>query len=112
MRRAGTQAEWYTAVGSRMSRQGGSAHRPGAVEARVRELIFQVLPPSTQPIGDADLLTEHGMDSVTATQLSCMLAESFDLLLSPAIALEYPTLQSLSNRIVQLVTAEGRRQAG
>lgn len=112
MGRAQSQAPWYTAVTSRMSRQGGSAHLPGVVEDRVRELISQVLPPSTQSIGDVDLLTEHGMDSVMATQLSCMLAESFDLILSPAIALEYPTVRSLSTRIVQLVTAEGRRQAG
>jgi acyl carrier protein len=61
-----------------------------------------VMPPSTAVPADADKLTQHGMDSLMATHLSSILAERFDLNLSPAIAFEYPTLESLAARIVEL----------
>lgn len=72
---------------------------------RIRVILDSLLPTSSAVLHDGDLLTAHGMDSLIATHLSCLLAESFDLSLSPTIAFDFPTLNALAARIVELTRA-------
>jgi len=76
-----------------------------SINQRIRAMLHSLLPKSSADLQDGDLLTAHGMDSLIATQLSCLLAESFDLHLSPTIAFDFPTLDALEARISELTRA-------
>ena len=76
----------------------------GAKE-EIRVILDSLLPPSSSVLHDGDFLTQHGMDSLIATHLSCVLSETFALTLSPTIAFEFPTLDALAAQIVELARA-------
>lgn len=61
------------------------------------------MPLLTTPLAPNELLTTHGMDSMVATEIAAALGDAFGISVSPTIAFDYPTLGSLSERIVQLV---------
>jgi acyl carrier protein len=77
-----------------------------SVKASIRGILPIVLPVAPVNLDDREFLMEYGMDSLMATHLSCLLTELYGLTLSPALVLEYPTVESLASRILQLTAAE------
>jgi len=74
----------------------------GRVEHKIRAVLGALLPPPYAALSGGDLLTQHGMDSLMATELSCVLSETFGLALPPTIAFDFPTLDALVARVVEL----------
>ena len=70
-----------------------------SVESHIQDVLSLMLPESSSQIDPDDLLTQHGMDSIAATQLSWILSDTYGLALSPAVAFEFPTLRVLAAHV-------------
>jgi acyl carrier protein len=70
--------------------------RKDIVRAHVREQVARVLGTGVDDVGDRQLLTELGMDSLMAVELSNRLTASTGQRLSPTLAFDCPTVDAIA----------------
>jgi acyl carrier protein len=86
------------------------AHFTSATSIRdaVRSAVSTALDLRGDEPGDAALLTTLGMDSIRATEIACLLSDSFDLALPATIAFDYPSVDAMTRRVIELMSAKLR----
>ena len=79
----------------------------------LRDVVGRLIPMvDKDQIGDADLFTALGMDSVQATDLSAIVADAYGLSLPPTLAFDYPTLDQLANHIAATLARKETAASG
>lgn len=90
---------------------GGQPSVPALSTAEIQQWLIEHLASAvgvqSSEIDPRESFAYYGLDSIRAVQLSNSLSEQFDLEISPTVAYEYPSIETLSAFLASGVTVQG-----
>jgi acyl carrier protein len=85
---------------------GGAGHTVESLSTWLVDRIAIYLKRTPAEIEASVPLAEYGLDSVAALSLCGDIEESFDLVLEPTVAWDFPTVQALAGHLVEEFAAQ------